>query len=170
MLSVCFVLLMDERMDGEGGLQNSTDKKLKFLHNSRKAIFFVLLTGLQENPKKVRWEKEINRTIKEVRWDERGTRREIRACSLRYNLYFKVYLCLCCSQAIPHFPAPQTGLFWWMTHQSITPVTDTARLTKARLCHRRKSTVHHSNPATGWSTPRWNHFSQLFIVISVCFY
>lgn len=148
-----------ETRDGEGGPENSsyrrTDKKLKILHNSQKAIFFLLLAGLQEKPKKLRWHEEINRTIKEVRRDERGTRREIRACSLCFNLYFKVYLCLCCSRAIPHFPAPQTGLFWWMTHQSTTPVTDTARLTKARLCHRRKSTEDLSNPATGWSSPRW---------------
>lgn len=32
-----------------------------------------------------------------------------------------------------------------MTHQSITPVTETAHLTKARLCHRRKSTGTVSN-------------------------
>lgn len=105
-------------------------------------MFFLILAGLRERKEKARWGKERNRT-KEVRWEEwKETRNKGRLIHFHHVLIYisRGISIWCSSRASLHFPEPQTGLFWWMTHQSTTPVTETAHLTKAHLSRRRKST------------------------------
>lgn len=128
------------------------------------------ITAGKEN---VRWDGERNGTIKEVMWEERKEMENKGRLLhfLRVLIYILPSISVwCSSRATLHFPASQTGLFWWMTHQSITPVTETAHLTKAHLCHMRKSseTVSHLLRADPPHTRK--HFSTLSLCICISMY
>lgn len=151
------------------------DETFSIIH--RKPYFFDphWITGTNE---KVRWEKKRNRTTKESRWEKRKVTGNKDTVADKYYILIMYILrsisVWCTSQAILQFPAPQTGLFWWMTHQSITPVTEKAHLTKALLCHRRStetvSNLLQADPPHTRNTHKKPHFSTLSLCIPISMY
>lgn len=107
-----FVLLLDE--DSRAQVTGGLTKRWKTFHNSQEAIFFLILAGLEEQTKKSDEARKDAEQKEEVRWEER---KEVgNKGGLLHFLDVLIYILRsisvwCSSQASPHFPAPQMGLF-----------------------------------------------------------